>query len=88
MQRIGRCRQQVHGFHDALVVVKRHHHGVCTIAAADDGPFGIFMHRIENGLQRTARFGLGDDFHSLRSFDLYLNWCKFKAYRVKVHQAL
>ena len=53
----------MHGLHDALVVVKRHHHRVCPVAAADYRHVRIVVDGIKHGLQGAAGFGVRDDFH-------------------------
>lgn len=60
---VGRGAQQVHGFHQAVVVIQRHHHGVFRVTSGYDGGIGVVDHAIENGFQAVSRFSKRDDFH-------------------------
>jgi hypothetical protein len=43
------------GFHNAIVLLKRHHYGIAFgVAAADNGHVGILKHTIQNGLKAIS----------------------------------
>lgn len=73
---IGWGGQQVHGFHEALVVIQRYHHRVSPVPAADDRHICVVVDTIQQCFQCTAYFGIRHDLHGESSALLVLDMVK------------
>ena len=58
-----RRAEQMHGLHQTVEAVQRHHHRRLGIAPGDDGVVGILGNAVKNLLEPVARVGEGNGLH-------------------------